>query len=203
METYMPYCRIVANAESLSRVIMPVRSRCLQIRVPAPTQDEITKVLKTICTKQSIELPPQLAQDISAASNRNLRKAIMMLQSVSLKTNNRLGARTPVPVPEYETFIKEIVMDTLKEQTPKNLRHIRTKIYELLTKGITAEIIFLLLVRFLMKRVDQSLRKTILKYACIFEHRCKAGSKAIMHIEAYLARVMATVKAFQVQGGRR
>jgi len=37
METYMPYCRIVANCESLSKVIQPLRSRCLQVRVPAPT----------------------------------------------------------------------------------------------------------------------------------------------------------------------
>lgn len=114
-------------------------------------------MLKSICKDQKIELPQKLANDISAGSNRNLRKAIMMLQSVCLKTNGRPTERTNVPVPEYETFVKEIVMDVLKEQTPKNLRHIRTKLYELLTKGITAEIIFLLLVRFLMKRVDRSL----------------------------------------------
>ena len=203
METYMPYCRIVANAESLSRVIMPVRSRCLQIRVPAPTNDEIGAVLKSICVDQKIDLPPKLSHEIAHASNRNLRKAIMMLQSVCLKTNAHPTDRTTVPVPEYESFVKEIVMDTLKEQSPKNLRHIRTKLYELLTKGITAEIIFLLLVRFFMKRVDQSLQKHVLKYATIFEHRCKAGSKAIMHIEAYLARMMATVKAHQVNHGRR
>lgn len=29
METYMPFCRVIANAESLSKVIQPVRSRCL------------------------------------------------------------------------------------------------------------------------------------------------------------------------------
>ena len=37
METFMPTCRIIANAESLSKVIAPLRSRCLQIRVPAPS----------------------------------------------------------------------------------------------------------------------------------------------------------------------
>ena len=41
METYMPYCRIVANCESLSKVILPLRSRCLLIRVPAPTTKQI------------------------------------------------------------------------------------------------------------------------------------------------------------------
>ena len=109
-----------------------------------------------------MDLPASLAQDISAAANRNLRKAIMMLQSVSLKTNCRLGPKSVVPVPEYETFVKEVVIDVFKEQTPKNLRHIRTKVYDLLTKGITPEIIFLLMVRCFMKRMDEKLKKTML-----------------------------------------
>jgi len=159
METYMPHCRIIANAESLSRVIMPLRSRCLQIRVPAPTEQEISTVLGNICAHQKIDMPAKLSQDITLASNRNLRKAIMMLQSVVLKTQGKLGARVQVPIPEYETFISEIVKDVMKEQTPKNLRYIRTKLYELLTKGITPDIIFLLLVRFLILKVDVSLRK--------------------------------------------
>lgn len=48
METYMPFCRIVANCESLSKVIQPIRSRCLQVRVPAPKDEEIVKILRVI-----------------------------------------------------------------------------------------------------------------------------------------------------------
>jgi replication factor C subunit 3/5 len=45
METYMPYCRVVANCESLSKVILPIRSRCLLVRIPAPTTEVIIKIL--------------------------------------------------------------------------------------------------------------------------------------------------------------
>lgn len=79
METYMPYCRIVANCESLSKVILPVRSRCMQVRVPAPTTNEIVGVLKYISQKESFNLPIPLATSISNFSRRNLRRAIMML----------------------------------------------------------------------------------------------------------------------------
>lgn len=58
METFMPSCRIIANCESLSKVIMPLRSRCLQIRVPAPTEVEVTDVLRKIATRENFELPP-------------------------------------------------------------------------------------------------------------------------------------------------
>lgn len=61
----MPYCRIVANAESLSKVIQPIRSRMLQVRVPAPSDDQIKHVLRTISGAERFELPPELALKIS------------------------------------------------------------------------------------------------------------------------------------------
>ena len=61
METYMPTCRIIANCESLSKVIQPLKSRCLQIRVPAPAEDVLGDLLRKIATKEGFELPPQVA----------------------------------------------------------------------------------------------------------------------------------------------
>jgi replication factor C subunit 3/5 len=146
-------------------------------------------VLQFIANKQSFELPQAVAQNISAGSDRNLRKAIMMLQAVALKTSNKIKANTAIPVPEYETFLKQITNDLFVEQSPRQLRSIRSKVYELLTKGITSEIIFQQLVKNIMvhnrKPKDPSFQRIVLKYACLFEHRCKHGSKAIMHIEAF------------------
>jgi replication factor C subunit 3/5 len=79
METYMPSCRIIANCESLSKVIMPLRSRCLQVRVPAPKENEVAEILKKIATRESFDLPPSLALSIANHSRRNVRRAIMML----------------------------------------------------------------------------------------------------------------------------
>jgi replication factor C subunit 3/5 len=56
--------------------------------------------------------------------------------------NEKLTEKTFVPAPEYEAFIRDIAKDILTEQSPKKLREIRSKLYELLTKGITADMIF-------------------------------------------------------------
>lgn len=196
METYMPYCRIVANCESLSKVIAPVRSRCLQVRIPAPSHKQVIQVLQKISSREMFELPQALAVNISQLSNRNLRRAIMMLQTIKLK-NQTLTTKTHVPVPEYETFTQSIVKDVLAEQSPKQLRMIRSKVYEMLVKGITPEQIFAVLVSEFLKSVQQgsrnipdSIKPEMLRYAVEFEHRCKEGTKAIMHIEAFLARAM-------------
>ena len=40
----------------------------------------------------------------------------------------------------------------------------------------------------------EHIKPEVLNYACIFEQRCYDGSKSIMHLEAFLARVMALQK---------
>lgn len=46
MEKYSENCRLILCATSLSPVIPAIVSRCLPVRVPAPTIEEITTVLK-------------------------------------------------------------------------------------------------------------------------------------------------------------
>jgi replication factor C subunit 3/5 len=52
MEKYMAYCRIILVAQSISKVIEAVRSRCLCLRVGAPTHAEIVQTLTNISTKE-------------------------------------------------------------------------------------------------------------------------------------------------------
>ena len=74
----------------------------------------------------------------------------MMLQTIKLK-HASLSGQTPVPRPDYEGFISEIAQDVVQEQSPVMLKAIRAKLYELLTKGITADVIFQHLCREFLK----------------------------------------------------
>ena len=112
-----------------------------------------------------------------------------------------------MPRPDYEGFIGEIAIDVVREQSPQNLRQIRTKLYELLTKGITADLIFTNLAREFLKSggkggLPEQVKPMVLKFAVLFEGRCRDGSKPIIHLEAFLARVMSLVKTFNSQRHR-
>jgi replication factor C subunit 3/5 len=63
-------------------------------------------------------LPQQLAFSVSNYSRRNLRRAIMMLQTAKLK-NDKLTDKTYVPAPEYEMYCRDIAKMALIEQSPK------------------------------------------------------------------------------------
>merc|ERR550537_120590 len=54
MEKYMKTCRIILLCESVSKIIPPLRSRCLAIRIPAPTTEEIERILLKTATKANL-----------------------------------------------------------------------------------------------------------------------------------------------------
>ena len=80
MEKYSSACRLVMLCGSVSKVLEPVRSRCLCVRVPAPTTPEIMDVLMHVSQEEQLDLPHALAARVVVASGRDLRKALLCLE---------------------------------------------------------------------------------------------------------------------------
>uniref|UniRef100_H3ANN4 Replication factor C subunit 3 n=2 Tax=Latimeria chalumnae TaxID=7897 RepID=H3ANN4_LATCH len=81
MEKYMATCRLILCCNSTSKVIPPIRSRCLAVRVPAPSVEDICHVLSGVCKKEGLSLPQELARKIAEKSGRNLRKALLICEA--------------------------------------------------------------------------------------------------------------------------
>lgn len=80
MEKYSSVCRLVMLCSTVSKVLEPVRSRCMCIRVPAPTDEKIMDSLMHVSREEQLSLPPALAARIVATSGRDLRKALLCLE---------------------------------------------------------------------------------------------------------------------------
>lgn len=81
MEKYVATCRLILCSNSTSRVLPAIKSRCLGIRVSAPTINEIKTILHYVAKQESLTVPDELATRIAEMSNRNLRRAILMLEA--------------------------------------------------------------------------------------------------------------------------
>ncbi|CAK9197039.1 unnamed protein product [Sphagnum troendelagicum] len=197
MEKYSAACRLVLCCNSASKVIEAVRSRCLNIRINAPSRDEILDVLLFIAKKESLVLPPELAGRIVLQSNRNLRRAILCLEACRVQqypfTKDQVVQTT-----DWEQFITEISNDILNEQSPKRLFLVRGKLYELLTNCIPPELILKRLLQELTKKLDSELKHEVCHWAAFYEHRLQLGQKAIFHLEAFVAKFMSIYKKFLI-----
>jgi replication factor C subunit 3/5 len=82
MEKYSPNLRLILLANSTANIISPIRSRTLLVRVAAPSEDEICKVLLDVGKKERFQASEGLNRRIAKESKRNLRRALLMFEAV-------------------------------------------------------------------------------------------------------------------------
>ena len=196
MEKYSSTCRLILVCNSQSKVIEPVRSRCLGIRVAAPTEQDVSRVLQAVAARQSITLPEELAMNLARESSRNLRRALLMLEACHVQQRGGLTKDMPVQKTDWELYIRQLAMDVTREQSPQRLMAAREKLYELLVNCIPADVIIKTLTIELLKNLDDSLKHEVVEWAAFYEHRLTQGSKEIFHLEAFLAKYMALYKKY-------
>lgn len=198
MELYSAACRFILICTSTSRVIEPLRSRCLALRIAAPTVDEIVPILKHVAHKENLRLSDVFARRIAVESKRNLRRALLSLEASKVRqypfTDDQI-----IQVPDWELFVREIANGILSEQTPKKLKEVRGQLYELLAHCIPPTVIIRTLVRDLISKLDSELKFRFVYFAALYEHRMQQGSKPIFHIEALVAKLMSLYKVFLVE----
>jgi|ERR1712086_370356 len=199
MEKYQANCRLVLFCNNPCKVIEPLRSRCLGIRVPAPSAAEISGVLNQICKKEGLqELPEQLASRIVQQSGHNLRRAILSLEACKAQSYP-FNENTPVAIPDWHRFITETATAIVEQQSTKRLQLVRGKLFELLANCIPATVIFEVLSEELMKKMDSSIKPQVVHWAAHYEAQCQMGTKPIFHLEAFVAKIMSVYKKVLLQ----
>jgi len=252
MEKYITTCRIMMTCNNACRVIAPIRSRCLCVRIAAPSAEQIAMVLHQTARKEALTLPNELAERLALQAHGNLRKALLTLEAARVRARVRVRisgfreslrasarVRTPRkkkkkkqhgslafipllplsparPLPQFaqvtmypfdpkqevkqadwEKYIDNIALEMLREQSPTKLGEIRNKLYDLLAHCIPPDMIMEQLTRALLGRLKHEkpgVQMEVLYNAALYEHRMISGSKAIFHLEAFVAKFMAVYK---------
>ncbi|EFA78274.1 replication factor C subunit [Heterostelium album PN500] len=167
MEKYANFCRLILCCDSTSKVIDPIRSRCMGIRVPAPTKEEIVKVLQNVAKKERFDLSAEVAGHFAERSNGNLRYALLLLESK--KTKEYPFQTNELPLLDWESAIFNVANDMITEQSPARLQVIRGKLYELIGHCIPPDIIMKNLTFALLERIDTTIKYDIIHWAAFYE----------------------------------
>lgn len=189
MEKYVKTCRIILTASTTSKIIDPLQSRCLGIRVPLPRPDEVVGVLNFVAKKEGLQLPPAFAQQIAESSGGNLRRAILTLETCKVQ-QYPFAVDQVISPPDWEAYIALVAKEMCTEQSPKQILEVRGQLYELLANCIPPEVIMRNLSGELMKNLDNNMKCEVARWAAHYEHSIKCGSKAIFHLEAFVCKFM-------------
>ena len=192
MEKYSSFCRIILIAESLSRLIPPIRSRCLPVRVRAPDVTEIDGVLSKSINEEAIRLPHTAVSEIASHCDRDLRRAYLLVdcaRNVNQGTSNFDIKKTMAG--SWEDGVDWIAAAMLQEQTPRKLLEVRNKLYDLLSLCIPADAILKKLTRELLQRSPDPIHGDVISAAAECSHLLRLGSKDIFHLEYFCVQFMA------------
>jgi replication factor C subunit 3/5 len=197
MEKYVATCRLILICNSPSRLIAPLRSRCLAIRIAAHGKPAILSAINQVVAKEKLPPPStSFTNVIDARCEGNLRRALLMLEAAKMAKCDFSGSGEDIPVPDWKVYVREIAADVFHEQTPRKLYEIRQKYYELLTQCLPAELVLKEVTKELIAAAPSvNLQREIIRQAAQYDHYLKLGSKPIMHLEAFTAQVMKCLKS--------
>ncbi|KAF8728300.1 hypothetical protein AX14_006829 [Amanita brunnescens Koide BX004] len=195
MEKYMSNMRIILCANSTSRLIAPIKSRCLLMRVAAPSENEMLTVLNYVAKRVGFDLPPEAADKIVEDSEGNMRKAILVLEALKMQSPDLTGSLS-IAKPDWETYCHKVADLIIGEQSPTRVLEVRSKLYELLSHCIPPTVILKTVADRVIEKVDETLKADIVHWAAFYEVRMRNGNKKIFHLEAWVVKVMSLYKHF-------
>lgn len=118
MEKYISTTRLILITDNLSRMSLPLRSRCLCLRNSSPSSDQIEHLLSHVIDKEKIRgIKEDLVKKIAEQSKGNMRRALLILQTIDFQ--NEATPNDDVFNTDWELGIKKIAQMVVYEQRPK------------------------------------------------------------------------------------
>ena len=188
MEKYANTCKFIFICDQLSKIIEPLRSRCLLIRVPLPTNNQIMQTLLHITDKENIDISPSELDKIIGKSDNKVNIAIWLLEMHRL--NYDYNDNWEKLLDDIVDLILNLRNDKIKE-TVKAINDITNNFYILFITNInTKEIIRKLMIKLLSNISNIKLKLRIIEITSIFELRIAQGTRHVIHLEAYMIRII-------------
>ena len=187
MEKYSESCKFIFISDQLSKIIEPIRSRCILFRTALPTNYQILETLIKIADKENININLYEYNEIINTCENKINNAIWLLE---LKKYNIDYSNN------WSIFIKKIIENILNKKNYCNkeffkvIQKIRDCFYNLFITNISTQTILrLIMIELLKDTKDLNLKNNIIEITSIFELRLSQGTRHIIHLEAYVMRL--------------
>jgi len=198
VETYHNNCRIIMVCESLSKLMKPLRSRCLCLRVPLPSNDEILEVMKRVALRESFTPKIDYLKELTEVCRRNLERALLLLELAAIQRYPSPKGLSYLP---WEMSVVEMTKLVISKPSAQTLINIRNLAYELYASNISMQSVLDLTHRLLMMHLtdsDAQLRLDITQYALKFGEALSSCQNEVVQIEAFFSCAAYAIKKKQL-----
>jgi replication factor C subunit 3/5 len=196
MEKYVKNCRFILMASQISKIITPICSRCIMIRIPTPNYSSIFETIFRISAKEKQMLTQNDYHDIIINSNGNIKVAIWLLELKKYNIDYKYQWKNVIE------DITNIIMDNKKKDiNTKTITNIRNMIYSIFVTNVNiVELLRELMLHILIAidkyktdnnlQIIENIKFKIINQTSIYETRLSNGKRFIIHLEAYIISVI-------------
>jgi len=166
---------------SLSKVIDPLKSRCLCFSVPAPSESEIFSYIYKINIAEKMYLSYNKLCNISFRAQGNIKKALWILQSINAKYDG---------LTEYDKSLVYLV-ELISTYKLENMQEIRNILYNIMITNIDGtNIISDITYNLINKDFPEYIKCKIINLAAKYDHNIVRGRREIIHLEGFVSGIM-------------
>lgn len=184
MEKYTKTCRFIISCNSISKIIEPLKSRCICIRVPQPTETDITATLLKICYYEKKYIDFKNLCNIINVSKKNIKNAILILDGYFQNINIEN---------DYLNLIEQIVEFILKKSFIDS-NEIKNLIYSILETNITGTTIIKDILHNILNnkniKLSDKQQQKIIKNASKYEYMFNIGRRGIIHLDGFINSII-------------
>lgn len=171
-----------------SSLIEPIVSRCIQVRLSLPNNDQIYKILDNIRTNENILIDNSQLKQIIILSKRNLSKAMNLLQLYHLNPTETLTNST-------DQCLSQLTYDIINAKIPSDILIIRNHLYDLLVQcidplNILKEISYLILEHLENIKAANQIKINLINILSKYSNTLRQGSKPIYHLQGMCIDIM-------------
>ncbi|KAI8879461.1 putative subunit of DNA replication factor C (RF-C) [Backusella circina FSU 941] len=195
MEKYSRSTRLILCCNSLSKLIPPLRSRCMLLRVGRPETEEIVKTLQTIASKENISPSAALCEAIAKHCERNMRASVLTLECTATKNPDMSVVIKPALL-DWEMVLGRLAQSMMEDQTPERVLAARSTFYDLLSKQINPTKIIKVLTAHFLDKLNDDLKPVIIDKAASVEHQLNMGRKDVIYLEMYATAILSILKRY-------
>ncbi len=188
MEKYSNSCKFIFICDQLSKIIEPIRSRCILFRTILPKNDQIFESLLKISEEEKLTLNFDDYNNIIKKSDNKINQSIWLLELLNVYNLSYDK--------NWSNLIDDIVQLIINKKNYCNkkffvtIKKIREIFYNLFITNIPTQTIIRLIMKKLIENIDDlQLKVNVIEITSIFELRLAQGTRQIVQFEAYIIRI--------------
>lgn len=195
LETRISTCRFIFLVNKEGRMIDPLYSRCIPIKISAPMPSETAEILKNIAEKEHMDLPDSVYSAIIKHSHYDVTKAIHYLNLLAVK-DPMCKEFKPEDYDDVQKTIMDITSLLIKSTDLAVMEKIRESLYKLMIHNIPPNTIIFKIMEILLPKLKKNICTiyNICNIANIHDDSIRSASKPIYHIEAFCLKVFRELK---------